>query len=391
MLNNLINALNIALKSYTSLLKSFNAYDNSLIIDFIDYYGDTFQIKGWKGKTSSAEGYFTIDPIFLSDNVTTFSSRLENRKWQLSDVISILPEGYKAKNSNIVTSEGRKINDKRFISAIQDFKNANELFFKNLEDLAQKLAIVNLNIEALPDVVNFNEDIFHIETKDEFVIELIKSIKGRLNNKLRFAKVDEIISLISQNYKTQITTILNATSKDSIQQFKNKIYNLILNVKDDVVENDLHISRNIIDDIMKALLSPKFLISLDLEDVSSVLKKAKHLTSTVNVGLDDIPRPELPGYAADLEYLATMVSRLDFKYPIPAFRQLFKKYIEFNPNSKLLESPFIILSWLILNNKSIILDVFEASVSALLTMIKRILNEIIQEVGDRIAKIISPF
>lgn len=392
MLNNLVSALNAALKVYSVLLSDFNNYDKSILDDFIDYYGDTFQIKGWKGKNSAAEGYFTIDPLFMANNVDIFSKCLESRKWQLNDIINIVPEGYKEKNSNIVTSEGKKINDKRFISVIQEFKDANYMFFKTLGDLAQKLAIVNLNIEALPDVVDFNEDIFHTETTDIFVIELIKSVKGRLSNKLRFAKVDEIVNLISQNYKTQITEILNATSKDSVQQFKNKIYNLILNIKDDVVENDLHISRNIIDDIMRAVLGPKFLVTLDLSNLSAVLKKAKHITSTVNVNLDDIiVRPDLPGYSADLEYLAIMVSRLDFKYPVSAFRKLFEKYIEFNPNSRLLENPLFIASWLILNNKSIILDVFEASVSTLLTIIKRILNEVIQEVGDRIAKLISPF
>lgn len=391
-LTKLIKVINLTISDYRELLLSFSEYDNSLLIEFKDYYGDTFEIKGWKNKVSKAEGIFTIDPLFFANNVDTFKVLLEARKWQLNDVINIVPDGYKASNSNIVTSDGRKINDKRFISKLQEFKDDNVAFFRSLQKLAQGISLIDLNIQALPDVIDIDEQLFNVNSEDIFVQELLRSVKGRLTNKVKFAKVEEVINFINQDsYRSKLVEVLNNVSKISPQQFKNKLYNFIMSVKDDMLELDMHISRNIIDDIIIAILKPVNLVSYDLSDITSVIKKSKHLVSTINYDNFELPPLKFTGRAADLEFLAAFVKRLDFKRPTAAAKLLLEKFMEFNPQAQLFENFYFVLLWVLVNNKSIILDVFEASVSSILMMIKAILNEIIEEVGDRIGRILSPF
>lgn len=391
-LSKLIKAINLAIIDYNDLLLKFSDYDNSLLVEFKEYYGDTFEIKGWKNKTSKAEGIFTLDPIFFADNVDVFKMLLEARKWQLNDIVNIVPDAYKPSNSNIVSSQGRKINDKRFISKLQDFKDDNFSFFSALQKLAQDISMIDLNIQALPDVIDIDERVFEVDSDDMFIQELLRSIKGRLTNKVRFAKVEDVMSFIDQDmYRSKIADILNSVSKISPQQFKNKLYNFIMNIKDDMLELDVHISRNIIDDIIAAILKPVNLVSYDLQDINSVIKKSKHLVSNVSYDDFELPLFKFEGRAADLEFLASFVRRLDFKRPASAAKLLLEKFMEFNPHSQLFDNFYFVLLWVIVNNKSIILDVFEASVSSLLMMIKAILNEILEEVGNRIGKLLSPF
>lgn len=389
----IVNQLDLIFRSINDLQKLFDSFDRTSLNKLIDQYGTTFLIKGWKSKTSKAEGTFTIDPLFLCDTFESFIIALEARKWNLADIIDIIPQGYKSTNSDIVTANGKKIKDKRFLSDIEDFKDANDMFFRKLKDVVDSIATINLAISALPDVVEFNSDIFRVYD-NLFLDSLVKSIIGRLKNKITFAKVDDVISFIKKNnvYFEKLQSLFSNDIKSlTPQSFKGALYNFILDLKDDLIEQDVHISRNIIDDIIAGLLDPKFLLLFQISDINALLKKAKHLMDVANDLKDVIDVSMYQGKLKDWMYIAEIVARLDFKKPIPALKLLVKKYMEFNPNSVFLDNFNFLILWVVINNKSILQDILESVLSYILLILKRFLIELIDVVGDKLKTLLSPF